>query len=72
MLLGKIKHNLKVEGMHCEHCAARVEKAIKDLGGKATVDLSSGNVEAFLPKAVTPEAIKKAIDALGFKCTTVD
>ncbi len=68
MLFGAKKTvNLKIEGMHCEHCVARVVNAIKTLGGKADVDLKLGRAAVTAPKDLDPQALVDAVNALGFK-----
>ena len=58
------QHILKVEGMTCEHCVKRVEKALRGVSGveKVSIDLSinetvvTGDVE----RAKLIEAVKAA------------
>ncbi len=72
MLFGAKKTvNLKIEGMHCEHCAARVADAVKKLGGRADVDLKLGRATANVPKDLDPAKIVEAVDALGFKAQLI-
>ena len=58
---------LHVEGMHCEHCKASVEKALRGVPGvsHAEVDLrrKSATVRA---EGVTVEALIDAIRNAGF------
>ena len=61
---------ISVEGMHCVKCAAKVENALKALDGvkKAKVDLSKKSVTvAYDDTKVTVDAMKAAINAVGFK-----
>jgi copper chaperone CopZ len=58
---------LKIEGMSCEHCAGRVEKALKAVPGVdgAQVVLEAGSA------TVTGESIRfddlvEAVDRVGF------
>lgn len=55
----------KVEGMMCEHCSARVEKALKALGYVVTVDLKNGEVKVS-GENIDASEIKGAIEDLGF------
>ena len=69
ILFGKKKKiNLKIGGMHCEHCAAKVKKAVKELGGKADVDIKLGRATVTCPEAMDEEAICEAVTKLGFTC----
>jgi copper chaperone len=56
-----------VENMSCEHCAARVTKAVKALapGSEVQVDLPTGAVTV-APAAVDPQAMAKAISDAGY------
>lgn len=56
----------RITGMHCEKCVAKVENAIKSLGGKAVIDLKLGRAEITVPEKITETEIKAAIEALGF------
>lgn len=53
-----------ISGMHCEHCVARVEKALKALGESIKVDLKKGTAEVS-GKASDAE-LKNAVEDLGF------
>ncbi|MGN1127379.1 MAG: heavy-metal-associated domain-containing protein [Candidatus Flemingiibacterium sp.] len=53
-----------ISGMHCEHCVARVEKALKALGESVKVDLKKGTAEVS-GKASDAE-LKNAVEDLGF------
>ena len=57
---------VKVEGMRCEHCSARVEKALKALGYGVAVDLAKGEVKVMADKIDAAE-VKNAIEDLGFE-----
>lgn len=72
MLFSKKKTvNLKITGMHCGNCAAKVERAIKNLGGSAKVDLKLGRAEVRVPEKIAVDEIKAAVDALGFKAEII-
>ena len=61
---------LSVEGMHCNHCKARVETALKAVKGvkKAEADLASGEVcVSYLPSKVSVSQLADAVNAIGFK-----
>ena len=58
---------LKIGGMHCMHCAEKVEKALGVLG-KASVDLKLGRATLVCPEKITAEQIKAAVEATGFTC----
>ncbi|MDY5440774.1 MAG: heavy metal-associated domain-containing protein [Candidatus Enteromonas sp.] len=59
---------VKVDGMHCVHCAAKVEKALLGIPGvnKATVDLETKSARVISKQAIAEEAFKEAIESVGF------
>ncbi|MBR6708109.1 MAG: heavy-metal-associated domain-containing protein [Clostridia bacterium] len=63
----KITTTLRVSGMACPKCAARVEGAVNALrGAAAKVDLAAATVTVTHPEKITPAMIAEAIRALGF------
>lgn len=61
-----------VDGMHCAHCAAFVEKSLKAVNGvaDASVDLAGKKASVTLEKAVADDVLIKAVADAGF--TAVD
>lgn len=60
---------LKVTGMHCAHCKANVESALRAVKGvkKAEVDLENGRAEVkYVPGKADIEKLTEAVAALGF------
>lgn len=55
----------KVEGMRCEHCSARVEKALKAQGYEVKVKLDGGEVTVSAD-TVNADEVKNTIEDLGF------
>lgn len=70
MLFGKAKTvvtTLKVAGMACGHCAARVEAAVATIkGASAKVDLTAATVTVTAPEKVSRDAIAKVITEAGY------
>ena len=65
----KLNATLSVEGMHCNHCKARVENAIKAVKGvkAVTVSLDTATAEfVYAEGKTTPEAVAEAVTAIGF------
>ncbi|KAB1442783.1 heavy-metal-associated domain-containing protein [Pseudodesulfovibrio senegalensis] len=60
--------NVTVKGMSCQHCVASVTQALEALEGvgDVRVDLDSGVAEYTEEKPVEPEAVRKAIESIGF------
>lgn len=64
---------LKVNGMMCEHCEARVTKAVKALYGEANVEASHKKckVTVISREAQSEEKIKAAINAAGYELISI-
>lgn len=64
----KVKTEFKVEGMHCGHCAAKVEEAIGSLEGVKSVkaDYDSGSVEVVSASELDRNAVASAVQNAGF------
>ncbi len=61
------KVTLNVEGMSCNHCVNSVEKAVKEVGAAASVNLSAKTVAVEYDQAkVSLAAIKQAIEDQGY------
>ena len=58
---------ITIEGMHCNHCRASAEKAIRAVEGveEATVDLPTAT--ASIKGSFDLNQVINAIDAIGFK-----
>ena len=65
------KITLRVENMHCAHCAARVESAAKSVKGvkKASVDLDSASLEVTVARGTDPVAVIEAVSAAGYSAS---
>ncbi|NOU93557.1 copper chaperone [Paenibacillus sp. LMG 31456] len=58
---------LHVEGMSCGHCVNSVESALKNIGAKGQVELSTKTVQVqFDEGKLTLEAIKETIEEQGY------
>lgn len=60
---------IKTEGMRCEHCSARVKKALEEMGLDATIDLTRGEVKVS-GDTIDEKAVKDTIEDLGFLVIT--
>jgi copper chaperone CopZ len=59
--------NLKIDGMSCGHCVARVEKALRKLDGVNVDRVEIGSADLTYDPAKTPFArIREAIDDAGY------
>ncbi|MBR6244618.1 heavy metal translocating P-type ATPase [bacterium] len=60
---------VKVEGMMCPHCEARVKKALESLPGvtEANADHKTGNVKIRMSEPVSIDIIRKTIEEQDYK-----
>ena len=65
----EMKKTLKVEGMMCPHCEARVKKCLEALEGVAAADVShvSGTATVTLSKDIADDILKKTVEDQGYK-----
>ena len=70
---GKRMHKtLIIEGMVCQHCAGRVERALNALPGvQAKVNLSQKCAEVESAGALDDEALKKAVQDAGYEVVAI-
>lgn len=59
---------LKIDGMHCQSCVARVRRAIENVAGTAVVDVKIGSAEA---RAESPAPVIAAVEAAGYTASQV-
>ena len=60
---------LKIEGMGCMHCVARVKNALNALGADVkNVEIGSAEIGPFQDT----DKIKEAIEGLGFKLVSIE
>jgi Cu2+-exporting ATPase len=61
---------MKIEGMMCAHCEARVKKALEAVAGVAAAEVSheAGTAVLTLQGAVDEAALKKAVEDAGYTC----
>lgn len=69
-----MKKPLKVEGMMCVHCEARVKKALEAVDGveSAAADHDLGTAVVTLAKPVADETLKAAVEAQDYKVLGVE
>lgn len=63
-----MKKTLKIEGMMCPHCEARVKKTLEEIDGvsEATADFKSGCAVVTVLDSVKDETLKSAVEAQGY------
>ena len=67
---------VKIEGMKCEKCAAKIKTALENISGTERVDvrLDKGWAEIFVKHGECPDfdEITNAVDNAGFKVTVIE
>ena len=67
-----MKKLLAIEGMTCEHCQARVEKALNGIEGvQAKVNLKHKEATVTLSRDVPDEEFSKVVEDAGYKLVSV-
>ena len=63
-----MKKIISIDGMFCSHCTSNVEKALRAVPGVSdvVVDLAAKNATVEAEASVDDEALKTAVDDLGF------
>ena len=69
----KMTKTMKIEGMMCGHCEARVKKALEALEQveQAEVSHEKGTAVVTLKETVTDEVLKKAVEDQDYKVTDI-
>ncbi|HHT11442.1 MAG TPA: cation transporter [Atribacter sp.] len=64
---------LKIEGMSCQHCVARVQKALQEVPGvlAVSVDLKKGEADITVKDGVTPQSLISAIKNAGYESKVI-
>ena len=70
----KMEKTLKIEGMMCKHCEARVKKALEALDGVSSAEVSheKGCAVVTLEGDVSGEILKKAVEDQDYKVLSVE
>jgi Cu+-exporting ATPase len=64
---------IKIEGMACGHCTARVEKALQETAGVTAVTVSLEEKQAVVTaeEGVTDDALKQAVTDAGYEVVEI-
>lgn len=68
-MFGKNKITMKIEGMMCGHCEARVKQTLEAIDGveKADVSHEKGTAIVTFKGDVSVDTLKQAVEAQGYK-----
>ena len=72
--MDKMKKTIKIEGMMCPHCEARVKKAIEETVGVISAEVSHtlGSATVVAEGEEVFAALRTAIEAQGYKVLSID
>ena len=72
--VSEMNKTIKIEGMMCEHCASRVEKALAAVAGVSAVkvDLAGKQAAVTLSGAVEDSALRDAVTEAGYEVTGIE
>ncbi len=56
-----------IEGMTCNHCRMSAEKALQSVEGVTSASVDLATKRAVITGSATEEALRKAIDEIGFE-----
>lgn len=63
---------MKIEGMMCSHCEARVKKALEALDGVESAEVSHVSGTAVVTGNVDSEKLKAAVEAQDYKVLGIE
>ena len=71
--LVKMEKTMKIEGMMCPHCEARVRDVLAGVSGVTSVNVShvSGTAELVCTESVTDEVLRAAVEGAGYKVNEI-
>jgi len=63
-----MKKTIRIEGMHCGHCSARVQKSLAALDGviSAVADHAAGTATVESNVEIADSVLKNAVEETGF------
>ena len=69
-----MEKTMKIEGMMCMHCEARVKKTLEAIEGveSAAVSHQNGTAVVTLTKEVADETLKNAVEAQDYKVLGIE
>lgn len=67
-----MKKLITIEGMHCEHCQGRAEKALNAMEGvEAKVNLKNKQATVTLSRDIPNEEFAKVIEDAGYQMVSI-
>ena len=67
-----MKKTMKIEGMMCPHCEAKVKKTLETMEGVSAAEVSHAAGTAIISaEDVSDAALKAAVEAQGYKVLSI-
>ncbi|WP_101697200.1 heavy-metal-associated domain-containing protein [Clostridium minihomine] len=67
-----MKKLITIEGMHCEHCQAKAEKALNSMEGvQAKVNLKKKQATVTLSKDISDQEFEKVLQEAGYEVSSI-
>ena len=66
------RYQVTISGMRCMHCVGNVKKALSALEGATAAEVSLDPGAAVVEGSVSAEAIRGAVEALGFSVQRIE
>lgn len=65
---------IKIEGMMCPRCESHVKKALEEIAGVTTAEVSheSGTAVVTLSEDVSTDVLQKAVEAQDYKVLSIE
>ena len=72
-MFGKVNYTMKIDGMSCAHCSARVKTALESLRGvSAKISLEEKTARIKCPASTDAETLAKAVSDVGFTVVSTE
>lgn len=72
-MFGKVNYTMKIEGMNCAHCSARVKTALESLRGvSAKISLEEKLARIKCPASLDAQKLSDAVTEVGFTVVSVE
>ena len=66
------RKTMRLEGMHCAHCALEVARALNRIDGvKADVNLPAGTAKIACDREVADDMLKETVEKAGYRVTEI-
>lgn len=72
-MFGKVNYTMRIEGMSCSHCSARVKAALEEIPGVSVkIDLENGQARIKCPASLEDAKLSAAVTQAGYTVVSID